>query len=325
MNVGIVGLGHLGKIHLKLVSEISEFNLSAIYDIDKNVTANLAYHHHAKICDSFDELLFLCDAVLIITPTPTHYELASKAIKLGKHVFIEKPATDNTDDTKKLIKLTKEAGVIVQVGHVERFNPAFVAAKEIISNPKHIDIERLANYNPRGTDVSVVLDLMIHDIDLLINTITCKIRKIAATGTSIVSKTTDIAHVRIEFENGCVANLTANRIALQNVRKMNIFEENSFINIDLLNKTTTIHKIQPISSNSNNKGVLIDPGFGQQKFEIIQKQPIINPVNALKTELEYFYKSISENFPLAVSLTDAEKALQIVQDIEFQINPSRKS
>lgn len=325
MNVGIVGLGHLGKIHLKLVSEISEFNVTAIYDIDKNVTANLAYHHHAKICDSYDELLLLCDAVLIITPTPTHFELASKAIKLGKHVFIEKPATDNPDDTKKLIKLTKEAGVIVQVGHVERFNPAFTAAKEYILNPKHIDIERLANYNPRGTDVSVVLDLMIHDIDLLINTITCKIRKIGATGTSIVSKTTDIAHVRIEFENGCVANLTANRIALQNVRKMSVFEENSFINVDLLNKTTIIHKIQPISSNSNHKGVLIDPGFGQQKFEILQNQPIINPVNAIKTELEFFYKSISQNFPLAVSLTDAEKALQIVQDIEFQINPSRKS
>lgn len=325
MNVGIVGLGHLGKIHLKLVSEISEFNVSAIYDIDKNVIANLAYHHHAKICDSYDELLLLCDAVLIITPTPTHFELASKAIKFGKHVFIEKPATDNPDDTKKLIKLTKEAGVIVQVGHVERFNPAFVAAKEYISNPKHIDIERLANYNPRGTDVSVVLDLMIHDIDLLINTITCKIRKISATGTSIVSKTTDIAHVRIEFENGCVANLTANRIALQNVRKMNVFEENSFINVDLLNKTTTIHTIQPISSHTNHKGILIDPGFGQQKFEIIQNQPIINPVNAIKTELEYFYRSISENFPLAVSLMDAEKALQIVQDIEFQINPSRKS
>lgn len=325
MNVGIVGLGHLGKIHLKLVSEISEFNVSAIYDIDKNVIANLAYHHYAKICDSYDELLLLCDAVLIITPTPTHFELASKAIKFGKHVFIEKPATDNPDDTKKLIKLTKEAGVIVQVGHVERFNPAFVAAKEYISNPKHIDIERLANYNPRGTDVSVVLDLMIHDIDLLINTITCKIRKIAATGTSIVSKTTDIAHVRIEFENGCVANLTANRIALQNVRKMNVFEENSFINVDLLNKTTTIHTIQPISSHTNHKGILIDPGFGQQKFEIIQNQPIINPVNAIKTELEYFYRSISENFPLAVSLMDAEKALQIVQDIEIQINPSRKS
>ncbi|HRG01712.1 MAG TPA: Gfo/Idh/MocA family oxidoreductase [Bacteroidia bacterium] len=324
MNVGIVGLGHLGKIHLKLVSEISEFNVSAVYDIDKQVTDTLVYHHEIKICSSFEELLELCDCILIITPTPTHYELAAKAIKSGKHVFIEKPATDTLEDTQKLIKLSKEAGVVVQVGHVERFNPAFTAAKEFITNPKHIAIERLACYNPRGTDVSVVLDLMIHDIDLLLNITKSKIRKISASGSAIVSKTTDIAHVRIDFENGCVANLTANRVALQNVRSISIFQENKFINIDLLNKSTTIDKIQKITSNSSPKGIIIDPGYNQQKFEIIQNQPIINPVNAIKTELECFYKSINQNLPLAVSLFDAEKALQVVQDIEFQINPIKK-
>lgn len=324
MNVGIVGLGHLGKIHLKLVSEIPEFNVSAIYDIDKSVIANLSYQNNVQICDNYEQLLSLCECVLIITPTPTHYELASNAIKKGKHVFIEKPATDNADDTKKLNRLAKEAGVIVQVGHVERFNPAFTAAKEFITNPLHVDIERLACYNSRGTDVSVVLDLMIHDIDLLLNTIKSKIRKITATGATIVSKTADLAHVRIEFENGCVANLTANRIALQNVRKMDVFQENTFINIDLLNKSTTIHKIQPVSSANNQKGILIDPGTGMQKFEIIHNQPIIKPVNAIKTELECFYKSISQDLPLAVSLTDAERALQVVQDIEFQINPIKR-
>ena len=324
MNVGIVGLGHLGKIHLKLVSEIPEFNVSAIYDIDKSVIANLSYHNNVKICDSYDELLLLCDCVLIITPTPTHYELASSAIKKGKHVFIEKPATDNPDDTKKLNRLAKEAGVIVQVGHVERFNPAFTAAKDFIKNPLHIDIERLACYNSRGTDVSVVLDLMIHDIDLLLNTIKSKIKKISATGAIIVSKTADVAHVRIEFENGCIANLTANRVALQNVRKMDVFQDNTFINIDLLNKSTTINQIVPISSHTNHKGIVIDPGNGQQKFEILHNQPIINPVNAIKTELECFYKSITQDLPLAVSLSDAEVALQVVQDIEFQIHPMKR-
>ena len=324
MKIGIVGLGHLGKIHLKLLGEISEFKISAIYDIDKQVIANLSYQNDVKSCDSYDQLLQLCDALLIVTPTPTHFELASKAIKKGKHVFIEKPATDNPDDTKTLINLAKEAGVIVQVGHVERFNPAFTAAKNYIDKPLHIDIQRLACYNARGTDVSVVLDLMIHDIDLLLNMIKSKIRKISATGASIVSKTADLANVRIEFDNGCVANLLANRVAMTNVRKINIFQPNTFINIDLLHKSTIINTIQPITSVSNQKGILLETGEGQQKFEMLQNQPIINPVNAIKTELEYFYKSIAEGFPLAVSLSDAEIALQVVQEIELQINPHKR-
>ena len=324
MNVGIVGLGHLGKIHLKLAGEIPDFNVRAIYDIDKNVIAGLTYQKDVTICDSYNELLQLCEVVLIITPTPSHFELAAAAIKKGKHVFIEKPATDNPDDTKTLISLAKEAAVMVQVGHVERFNPAFTAAKEYFENPTFIEIERLACYNPRGTDVSVILDLMIHDIDLLLNTIKSKIRKISATGASIVSKTADWAHVRIEFDNGCITNLTANRVAMNNVRKMNVFQENTFITVDLLNKSTSIHKIQAITTSNNNKGVVLDPGNGLQKFEMLQNQPIIHPVNAIKTELEIFYKSITENYPLAVSLADAEIALQVVREIELQINPQKK-
>jgi predicted dehydrogenase len=325
MKIGIAGLGHLGKIHLKLALEIPEFNVSAVYDVNKEVLTNLAYQNNVKSCESFDELLTHCDAVLIITPTSTHFELAARAIKSGKHVFIEKPATDNAEDTKKLIQLAKEAGVIVQVGHVERFNPAFIAAKDFIENPIHIDIQRLANYNPRGTDVSVVLDLMIHDIDLVLTTVNSKIRKILASGAPIVSKTSDFAHARIEFENGCIANITTNRIAMQNTRLMSVFQKNTFINIDLLNKTTTVHKIQPITSQSNAKGILIETASGQQNFEILQNQPIIKPINAIKTELESFYKSISQNAPIAVSLADAESALQVIKTIELQINPLKNT
>lgn len=324
MNVGIVGLGHLGKIHLKLLGEIPEFNLSAIYDIDKRVLDNLVYQKNVISCNNYQELLDYCDAVLIITPTPTHFELANEAIKKGKHVFIEKPATSQPEETKKLIHLSKEAGVKVQVGHVERFNPAFTAAKSYIENPSFINIERLACYNPRGTDVSVVLDLMIHDIDLLLNTIKSKIKKISASGASIVSSSPDIAHVRIEFENGCIANLTANRIATNNVRKMDIFQRNTFIYIDLLNKTTTVRTIKPIANNTSNNSVILDPGNGQPKHEVIQNQPIINPVNAIKAELECFYKSIVDDSPLAVSLIDAETALQVVKDIELQIYPIKR-
>lgn len=324
MNVGIVGLGHLGKIHLKLLGEIPEFTLSAIYDIDKTVIDNLVYQKNVKSCNNYQELLDCCEAVLIITPTPSHFELASEAIKKGKHVFIEKPATSNPDDTKKLINLSKEAGVKVQVGHVERFNPAFTAAKTYIDNPTYVHIERLACYNSRGTDVSVVLDLMIHDIDLLLNTIKSKVKKISASGSTIISQSPDLANVRIEFENGCIANITANRIATHNVRKMDIFQRNTFIHVDLLNKSTIVRAIKPITSNTSNKGIVLDPGNGQQKFEVIQNQPIINPVNAIKTELESFYKSIIEDLPLAVSLLDAEIALQLVRDIEFQINPIKR-
>ena len=324
MNVGIAGLGHLGKIHLKLLGEIPQYSIKAIYDIDKQVIDSLTYQKDVTVCSNYDELLQLCEVVLIITPTPTHFELASKAIKKGKHVFIEKPATDNPDDTKVLINLAKEAGVIVQIGHVERFNPSFTAAKDYFENPTFIEIERLACYNSRGTDVSVVLDLMIHDIDLLLNTVKSKIRKISASGASIVSKTSDWAKVKIDFDNGCVANLTANRLSVSNVRKMTVFQKNTFIHVDLLNKTTNIQKINPITSNSNQKGIVLNPGVGLQQFEMLQNQPIIHPVNAIKTELEIFYKSIAENFPLAVSLADAEIALQVVKEIELQINPHKK-
>ncbi len=319
MNIGIVGLGHLGKIHLKLAGEIPEFKVSAVYDIDKLVIADLSYQGNIKICNNYEELLASCDSVLIITPTPTHYELASLAIKRGKHVFVEKPATDNPDDTKKLIQLAKEAGVVVQVGHVERFNPAYTAAQEFIDRPIHIDIQRLATYNSRGVDVSVVLDLMIHDIDLVLNSVKSKIRKITASGTAVISKTADFASTRIEFENGCVANLTANRIAQQNVRKMSILQEKMFIDIDLLQKSTVIHQIKAISDIKAQNGVILNTPNGQTKYEVIQNQPLIMPVNAIKKELECFYESIMNGSTIAVSLNDAENALKLVNEIENQI------
>jgi predicted dehydrogenase len=324
MRVGIVGLGHLGKIHLKLINEISAFNLSALYDIDKEVMANLPYQNNVTLCSSYNELLELSDAVLIVTPTSSHFDLASSAIKKGKHVFIEKPATDNPDDTKTLINLAKEADVVVQVGHVERFNPAFTAAKQFINNPIHIDIQRFACYNKRGTDVSVVLDLMIHDIDLLFSMMKSKIRKISASGAAIVSKSADFASARIEFDNGCIANLTANRVALSNERKMAIFQKNTFINIDLLNKQTVIQHINPITNSATSKGIIIETNVNEQNFEMIRNQLLIQPVNAITEELNHFYKSISENLPIAVTLNDAELALQAVHDIELQINSLKR-
>ncbi len=320
MNIGIVGLGHLGKIHLKLLSESSSFNLSCIFDINKTLTNQLATQYQVYGSESYDDFLKHCDAVCVVTPTPTHFELVSMAIKQGKHVFIEKPATNDFNDTKRLNSLAREASVIVQVGHVERFNPAFTEAKSYIHNPKFFDVKRLACYNVRGTDVSVVMDLMIHDIDLVVSSVKSKIKRISATGYTMVSKTTDIANARIEFENGCVANLTANRVARKNVRDIEICQQNGYISIDLLNKTTTFSKIIPIEKDSLKQGLLINTGEGKQHYQIEETELSVKPINAIKAELDCFYESIINKTPIAVSLTDAEIAIFVAQEIENQIN-----
>jgi predicted dehydrogenase len=316
MTIGIVGLGHLGKIHLKLLHEITEFKIGAVYDINKASLSDLSFQYQIPSAKNYDDLLNSVEAVSIVTPTPTHFELASKAIKFGKHVFIEKPATLHLEETQMLIKLAREAGVIVQVGHVERFNPAYIAAKEHIKNPYLFEVHRLANYNIRGTDVSVVLDLMIHDIDLILSLVKSKVKRILATGQSIVSNSADIANARVEFENGCVANLTANRIALHNIRKVEVYQKNSSVHIDLLNKTTHITSISPLKLN-HSTNTIIDTG--NAKYEISITNPITHPINAIQTEFTDFYKSITKNTPISVSLNDAEAALAIAKEIEAQI------
>ncbi len=309
MNIGIVGLGHLGKIHLKLLKEIPGYNVNGIYDIDKTVTEEIAKLHNIKVCDDYASLLDSNEVICIVTPTPTHFELATKAIKAGKHVFIEKPSTSDPADTKKLIKLAHEAGVYVQVGHVERFNPAFIAVKKYIKDPLIFDIHRLAAYNVRGTDVSVVLDLMIHDIDLVLHLVKSNVKKISASGSRIVSKTHDIVSARVEFENGCVANFTANRAAMSNKRQINIYQKNTYVNIDLLNKTATIDEAEV--------GVL--KSFDNQLVRFKNLVPDIKPLNSIKQELEDFYQSIVSKTPVLVSLQDAENALLVAQGIDLQL------
>ncbi len=309
MNIGIVGLGHLGKIHLKLLKEIPEYNVNGIYDIDKTITKEIGEAHSVKVCDTYDALLSSNEVICIVTPTPSHYELAAKAIKAGKHVFIEKPSTIDAADTKKLIKLAHEAGVYAQVGHVERFNPAFIAIKDHIKDPLFFEIHRLASYNVRGTDVSVVLDLMIHDIDLVIYMVKSKVKKISASGNCIVSKTPDFVSARIEFENGCVANFTANRVAVANKRMISIYQENTYLSMDLLNKTAVIDNIEINKVNPSDN----------QLVNIESVVLDVKPLNSLKKELEDFYKSISTKTAVSVSLQDAENALMIAQEIELQL------
>lgn len=313
MTIGIVGLGHLGKIHLKLLKEIPEYTVNGIYDIDGGLTAELAVKHQVKACRDYEELLLNNEAISIVTPTPSHFELAVKAIKHGKHVFIEKPATSNPEDTQKLVKLAREAGICVQVGHVERFNPAFTAVKDHIKAPVFFEIQRLAAYNKRGTEVSVVLDLMIHDIDLVLSVVKSKIKKISATGSTIISKTPDFANARIEFDNGCVASLTANRAAPGNKRELSVFQKNTYITADLLHKTAAIHEIKQLAKNADNELVIFN-----------DLNPEVKPVNSIKQELEDFYNSIMQKTPAKVSLGDAEAALLVAQEIELQIGSPGK-
>ncbi len=315
MTIGIVGLGHLGKIHLKLLKEIPEYTVNGIYDIDKELTNKLAKEYGVKACSAYDELLLHNDAISIVTPTPSHFELAAMAIKQNKHVFIEKPATSDPEDTQKLIKLAREAGVCVQVGHVERFNPAFTAVKDHINTPVFFEIQRLATYNVRGTDVSVVLDLMIHDIDLVLSTVKSKIKKISATGSFMISETPDFANARLEFENGCVANITANRAAVCNKREITVFQKNACITIDLLHKKAAINYIEPVSGEKDSDG---------SQLNIKSLNPEIKAVNSIKQELEDFYNSINQKLAVKVSLTDAEVALFIAQEIDLQINSLKK-
>ncbi len=317
MTIGIVGLGHLGKIHVKLLKEIEGFDVVSIYDLNQQTLKDVSNQYHIHAAKNFDDLLNNVEACVIVTPTPSHYELAAKAIKLGKHVFIEKPATLHLEETNKLVKLAREAGVIVQVGHVERYNPAFLASKDLIKTPYLIEAERFANYNVRGTDVSVVLDLMIHDIDLILSLVKSKVKRISSVGKALVSQTADIASATIEFENGCIAKLTGNRIAQQNIRKLEVFQDKTHIHIDLLNKAASKSEVLPYSNSGN---PIIEPADGKSKFELHTDKLTVLPNNAIMAELSDFYKSINEGHPISVSLNEAEAALMIAAQIEAQIH-----
>lgn len=317
VKIGLIGLGYLGKIHLKLLSEIKEFELVGIFDINPEIKQEYAKEYNTKAFDSAIELMDACEAIDIVTPSNTHFEIASTSIKKGKHVFIEKPATSTAEEANLLLSLSTEKKVLVQVGHVERFNPAYLAAKTFINNPQYIVFQRLAKYNLRGTDVSVTLDLMIHDLDLLITMVKSKIVKISANGLNVISKTTDIANARIEFENGCVASITANRVASGNTRKISVYQNDTLINIDLLDKITEVVKYKNAPLNSKNE--IIIPGKGLPDKEIVVEHPIILQTNAIKEELTAFHNSINTAQKPVVTVEDAIDVLNLAYRIDEEI------
>ena len=319
LKIGVLGAGHLGKIHINCLKQIEKYQLVGFYDQDSNTATKVAADMGVKNYDSIDELIDNVDVVDIVTPTIAHFACASKAIAKGKNVFIEKPIVATVDEANKLVKFAKNANVKVQVGHVERFNPAFIAAEPYINDPLFIEAHRLAMFNPRGCDVPVVLDLTVHDIDILLTIVKSKIKSIGASGVSIVSPTPDITTARIEFENGAVANLTTSRISLKNMRKFRIFQKDAYITMDFLEKKADVVKIEDVNGIPGPFDMTIDLPNGISKKISIEELEI-NQINAIKTELERFHDAIVNDTVPPVTIEDGVEVLKTAYMILDEIN-----
>jgi len=312
LKVGVLGAGHLGKIHIRLLLELKDcFEFVGFYDSDTENAQKVAAEFGIKHYEDMDLLLSAVDCIDIVTPTLSHFDCASKAIRASKHVFIEKPLTETVDEAKKLTLLAQEAGVKVQVGHVERFNPAFQEALPYLDQPMFIETHRLAQFNPRGTDVPVVLDLMIHDIDIVLSVVKANVKNVSASGVAVISDTPDITNARIEFDNGCVANLTASRISMKNMRKSRFFQKDAYISVDFLTKNMEVVRMEDAPAEPDPFDVIFDPGNGAQPKKILFHKPEIGEVNAIKEELSAFYSSIVNDTEPIVPIEAGSLALQV--------------
>lgn len=325
LKIGLLGAGHLGKIHLKCILATDCWQFEGFYDLDEKNAASVISQFQVKRFNSYDEMLDAVDAVDIVTPTVSHYELAAKAIQAGKHVFIEKPVTETVAEGAALLELAAKYGVKVQVGHVERFNPAFSALKGMELNPMFIESHRLAAFQPRGTDVSVILDLMIHDLDLILHLVQSPVSDVSASGVAVLSNTVDIANARVEFENGCVANLTASRISLKQMRKMRLFQQDHYISLDFLDKNAQILRLfNQDADNLPPIDQLMEFETSQGKKWLQMQMPESAPVNAIQTELETFCESILQNIDPVVTLQDGFEALKLAHRILEDIDRRRQ-
>ncbi len=323
IKIGVLGVGHLGKIHVKCIRMIEEYELVGFYDSDEVKSKEVAEEFGIINFESVSSLIDAVDVVDIVTPTLSHFEIASEAIKKSKHVFIEKPIVTAPQEALDLIELASEADVKVQVGHVERFNPAFTAVKSSINKPMFIESHRLAEFNPRGTDVPVVLDLMIHDIDIILSVVKSNIKKVHASGVNVVSNTPDIANARLEFDNGAVANLTASRISLKNMRKTRFFQRDAYITVDFLKKEAEVVQMEEIDEIPDDPfAMIIDLGENNKKRRIYFNKPEVKEINAIKEELDSFKQSILNNTTPLVNIDDGYEALNLAQMIMDKINAS---
>lgn len=318
LKVGLFGVGHLGKFHLNNWKEIEQAELVGFYDPNDVNAAEIVEKYGLKRFTDVTSLMDEIDAADIVAPTNHHFNLCEAAIRKGKHVFVEKPLANTIEEGKQIVKMAKEAGVKIQVGHVERFNPAYLAVKDLHMNPMFIEVHRLAQFNPRGTEVSVILDLMIHDIDIILSLVKGDVRNIYASGVAVMTETPDIANVRIEFDNGAVANLTSSRISMKRMRKMRLFQKDAYIGIDFLEKKTEIIKLKQPGDTNAFSFDLETPGGGTKTIAVIN--PETKPVNAIKEELRSFVYAIQNNKPTAVTEIDGYLAMEVAHKILEKIN-----
>lgn len=314
LKAGVLGAGHLGKIHLKLLKQSEQFELAGFYDPDdanaNSVEKEFGYRRFHDLEDLIDEV----DVVDIVTPTLNHFDCARMAIERGKHIFIEKPITKTVEEAEKIRDLVKKHGVKGQVGHVERFNPAFLAVKDKIHNPMFIETHRLAEFNPRGTDVPVVLDLMIHDLDIILSVVNSPVKEVRSSGVSVISDTPDIANARIVFENGCVANLTSSRISLKNMRKSRFFQKDAYISVDFLEKKNEVVRMKDAPESPDEFAMILQNAEGIKK-QIYFENPEVVQNNAILDELDSFAQAIEEDTTPVVSLRQGTEALKLAYQI----------
>jgi len=314
LKVGVLGAGHLGKIHLRLLKQSKKYELVGFYDaLDENANKVAAEFGYKKF-DTITELIAEVDVVDIVTPTLQHFDCAKQVIEAGKHIFIEKPISNTVEEAEEIIALAKKYNVKGQVGHVERFNPAFTAVKDKIKNPMFIETHRLAEFNPRGTDVPVVLDLMIHDIDAILSVVKSKVKSINASSVAVISDSPDITNARIEFENGCVANITSSRISMKNMRKSRFFQKDAYISVDYLDKVCEIVRMQDAPEVPGDFDMILQNAEGVKK-QIYFDNPNVQANNAILDELETFADAINNNTTPIVTLEDGTEALRVAYQI----------
>ncbi len=323
IKTGVIGTGHLGKFHTKFFKENQKSELIGVFDLDGERAAEIAAEFETKSFQTVDELLENTEAVSIVTSTSSHYEIAKMALERGKHILIEKPITTTVDEANELIKIAKEKNLVLQVGHIERFNPAVVALDKMPLEPKFIQTDRLAPFSPRATDVAVVLDLMIHDIDIILSLIKSPIKNVSASGVDVVSENIDIANARLEFENGAVANVTASRISMKKMRKMRIFQKDAYISIDFGTGESEIYRLIDSEASGNGFSPLLEMGVGDKKKKIIFEKPKKIELNSLKHEIDLFIDCILNEEEPVVTGEDGMRALEVADIVIRKIEESR--
>ncbi|MGD8781575.1 MAG: Gfo/Idh/MocA family oxidoreductase [Ignavibacteria bacterium] len=324
IKIGVIGTGHLGKIHTKLLKEVDNCELTGIYDADLEKANTVGSEFDVEVFDKVDDLLCNINAVSIVASTSAHYQLVKSAFEKGVHVFVEKPITSTIYEAEEIVAMSKEKDLVLQVGHIERFNPALVSLEKYKLEPKFIQTDRLALFNPRGTDVAVVLDLMIHDIDIILSLVKSEVKNINASGVAVVSDHVDIANTRIEFENGTVANVTASRISQKKMRKMRIFQRDAYLSLDFISGTSEVLRLlEPHDENVNKFMNFGEIGVGEKKKVLVYENPERPELNALKHELQLFVNTVINGERPVVSGEDGLKALKVADEIIKKIEESK--